>query len=305
MSDDKKMFVHFGKEFHVFPEAKINNQLPPGAYEFNYDSRSGRQWFTQIELVSDAVIDIPSKEFEQVVSEMKFFLKPTTKQAFLDHGLVYKRSAMLYGQPGTGKTCIVQRVSQEVIKAGGVILFNCDPRLLHLAYQTLDTIQPDVLTMVIFEEFDETVTRHEDTLLSLLDGEVQKKNVMYLMTTNYIDKVPGRILRPGRISSMVEVKFPEAAARKHYLDLKVVDKNAHDLNNWVEITDGFSIDELKETVLAVCCLGQNLSEVVERISSTKGIISARKPKKKFNLAQQLQEITEKQMWLEAEEGSNF
>ena len=298
-----QVFVQVGKDYLVNSEATIQNQLPAGAYEFNYDSLSCRQLFTLIFLVSDTIIDIPSKEFKQVVQEMEFFLKPETRKAFLDYGFVYKRSAMLYGAPGTGKTVIVQRVAQEVIKSGGVVLFNTDPRLLSLAFTTLDAIQPDILTMVIFEEFDNMTDRHEETLLSLLDGEVQKKNVMYLMTTNYIDKVPARVLRPGRISSMVEVKFPDAVARKHYLDLKVLDKVTFNVDNWVEATEGFSIDELKESVLAVCCLNQTLDTVVERISATKGLVGSRKKKKTLNLAEQMSQLTEQmyeQQWKENE-----
>ena len=300
-----QVFVQVEKDFLVNSEATINTELPPGAYEFNFDARTGRQWFTAIDLVSDQIIDIPSKEFKQVVNEMEFFLKPDTKKAFEDYGFVYKRSAMLYGAPGTGKTVIVQRVAQEVIWSGGIVLFNTDPRLLNLAFTTLDAIQPDILTMVIFEEFDNMTERHEETLLSLLDGEIQKKNVMYLMTTNYIDKVPSRVLRPGRISSMVEVKFPDAVARKHYLDLKVLDKQKYNVDNWVEVTEGFSIDEIKESVLAVCCLGQSLTSVIERLSSTKGIIGGRKKKKSLNLAEQMSQLTEQmyeQQWkTEAEE----
>lgn len=287
-----QVFVQVEKDFLVNSEATINLALPAGAYEFNYDARSGRQWFTAISLVSDQIIDIPSKEFQQVVNEMEFFLKPDTKKAFNDYGFVYKRSAMLYGSPGTGKTVIVQRVAQEVIKSGGIVLFNTDPRLLNLAFTTLDAIQPDILTLVIFEEFDNMTDRHEETLLSLLDGEIQKKNVMYLMTTNYIDKVPSRVLRPGRISSMVEVKFPDAIARKHYLNLKVLDKQKYNVDNWVDVTDGFSIDEIKESVLAVCCLGQSLDSVIERLAATKGIIGGRKKKKSLNLAEQMSQLTE-------------
>lgn len=275
-----QVFVNVGNDYHVNPTATIHNTLPVGAYEFGFDPRSGRQWFTKIDLASDTLVDIPSREFEQVVGEMNFFLKPSTRKAFSDHGFIYKRSALLYGLPGTGKTCIVQRVAQEVIRSGGIVLFNTAPQLLALAYKTLDDIQPDVLTMVIFEEFDELIEGGDETrLLSLLDGEVQKRNVMYLMTTNFIDKVPSRILRPGRISSMVEVKFPDANARLHYLNLKVVDKAEHDLVKWVEVTEGFSIDELKETVLAVCCLGQTLTEVVDRINSNKGYIQKRSKRK--------------------------
>lgn len=300
-----QVFVQVGKDYLVNSEATIQNQLPAGAYEFNYDARSGRQWFTSIDLVSDTIIDIPSKEFKQVVGEMEFFLKPETRKAFLDHGFVYKRSAMLYGAPGTGKTVIVQRVAQEVVRSGGVVLFNTDPRLLSLAFTTLDAIQPDILTMVIFEEFDNMTDRHEETLLSLLDGEVQKKNVMYLMTTNYIDKVPARVLRPGRISSMVEVKFPDAIARKHYLDLKVLDKVTFNVDNWVEATEGFSIDELKETVLAVCCLGQTLETVVDRVAATKGLVGSRKKKKTVSFAEQMSQLTEQMYAREYESEENY
>lgn len=276
-----QIFVNVGRDFHVNENATIKNQLPAGAYEFGFDPRSQRQWFTKMDLASDTIVDIPSKEFEQVVGEMKYFLNPATRESFKDHGFLYKRSALLYGHPGTGKTCIVQRVAQEVIKAGGVVIFNPHPRLLHLAYQTLDDIQPDVLTMVIFEEFDNLIqTGEESTLLSVLDGEVQKKNVMYLMTTNFIDKIPARILRPGRISSMVEVKYPEAAARLHYLNLKIKDKNVWSVEEWVVKTEGFSIDELKETVLAVCCLGQTLDSVIDRIILNKGYIDERANSKK-------------------------
>jgi len=62
---------------------------------------------------------------------------------------------------------------------------------------------------------------------------------------------------------VVEVLFPDAKCREHYLTVKL----GRDANiaEWVEKTEGFSIDELKATVLEVKCLGVALDDVLDRI----------------------------------------
>lgn len=169
----------------------------------------------------------------------------------------------------TGKTVIVSRVVKEALKNNAVVLFNPNPGELQQIYEALEHTAPNKLTLVIFEEIDEIVVNasRASTFLSVLDGEIQKNNIIYLATTNYIDKVPLRFQRPGRFSSIVEVGFPSSQAREVYLTTKKVDPYA--LKTWVEKTEGFSIDELKETVLAVKCLDETLDTVVGRVKELK------------------------------------
>lgn len=262
-------FVQNGNNFTASLNVETHNRLPAGFYKIEQD-RNYNIFLSQFELKADALVDIPSKEFEQVVGEMEFFLQPSTKNSFKELGFLYKRSALLHGLPGTGKTCIVNRISQKVISEGGIVLMNPSPHLLGPVFEMLEQICPNVTTLVVFEEFNETLEDNEEALLSILDGEVQKNNIMYLATTNFIEQIPSRILRPGRFSSVIEIKFPDTKARVSYLKSKLNDPSK--IMTIADKTEGFSIDELKEVVLSTECLKQDLKYVVDRINFTKGIV---------------------------------
>lgn len=266
------MSEHAGKFYPNSRGPKINKKLNPGCYSLHFDPNKNFFWFEKSTFISDKILDLPSPEYAQVVNEMNLFLQPETKKSFKDLGYVYKRSALLHGLPGTGKTVITNRVAKNVVDAGGVCLWVQSPGLLVMAYDILNDIQPETFVCVIFEEFDSFVPRHESALLTILDGQVQKQNVMYLATTNYIDKIPQRLYRPGRFSSVIEVKFPIAEAREMYLVSKL-GKDFKDLNHWVEQTEGLSIDELKEMVQGVHILKAPFQKVLKRIKDTKGMVS--------------------------------
>lgn len=258
-------FNNYGRTFVGNHNRTEIERLPSGIYELGYDGQRDIVMFNSINTKYDTLLDLPSKEFDHVLKELKLFLRPETKQSFKDYGFLYKRSTLLHGIPGTGKTCLVNRISEEVVKDGGVVIFNPDPRILLKAFKVLEDIQPEVQTMVIFEELDQLAKRHEDDLLHILDGEVQKENIIFMATTNFIDEVPRRLCRPGRFSTILKVDFPGAAARKFYLEQKLLPRDHSEIDLWVQKTDGLSIDELKETVLAVKCLGQSLDQVLSRL----------------------------------------
>jgi hypothetical protein len=266
-------FQNHGNEFFPLRNLPLVNPLPSGVYEFLYDYDNQQGWFKNIDTNYDKLVNLPSREFDEVVNEIGLFLNPETKEAYNRYGFLYKRSMLLYGEPGTGKTCLVNKVSEIVKNNGGIVLFNPNPSLLSKAYEYLNDVQPDVLTLVIFEELDQWLHNNEEEMLHLLDGEIQKSNVIYLSTTNFIDEIPKRICRPGRFSKLIKVDFPNNEARRAYLNMKLTeqDKQIHDVDKWVKVTENLSIDELKETVLSVCCLNQELTSVVKRIMDTKGM----------------------------------
>lgn len=244
-------------------------KIPSGIYTPHVDMQRGIFWLQDSNILSDEILNLPSKEYQQVVSEMNSFLTPEKRQLFKDHGYVYKRSALLHGAPGTGKTCIVQRLVSDVLKRQGIVLYVDDPRVLEYAYGVLSDVAPNTFTMVVFEEFDRMAERYENALLSLLDGEVQKDNVIYLATTNYIEKIPARLRRPGRFSSVIEVKYPSKQARLAYLNHKLSNKAlAKDLAGK---TKGLSVDELKEVIQAVVILDQPLEYVLGRITANRSL----------------------------------
>ena len=253
------------------PEVKLIDKLNPGMYSLEM-TREGELRFIEINHNSDAIVDLPDPVYTQVVLDLETFMHPDTKKRFEEKGYIYKRSSLLWGQPGTGKTVLVNRIANKVIANGGTVLFNPNPSCLHAAFMALDSIQPETMLMVVFEELDELLRDHESALLNVLDGEIQKNNVMYMATTNYINKIPARIRRPGRFSSTMEVKFPSTQARQVYLTGKL-SLSEEEMTKWLQMTEGFSIDELSETVRAVYCLQQSLESVTKRVVSAKGDVS--------------------------------
>lgn len=265
-----KNFVQINNKFIANQnETMPISKLPTGIYTIHYDPMKGTFWFQQTTVFSDQILNLPSNEYKQVVNEMNLFLETETKKAFKKYGYLYKRSTLMHGLPGTGKTVITQRLVKDVLNKNGIVLYVDDPRLLATAYSVLKDVSPELLTLVVFEEFDRMAERFETDLLSILDGEIQKDNVIYLATTNYIDKIPARLRRPGRFSSVIEVFYPTLEARLFYLENKLFgDPKAKEL---AEKTEGLSIDELKEVIQAHIILKQDLSYVLNRIWANKGV----------------------------------
>lgn len=268
MKREKKFvnFEHNNGTFIAREKTIKSDRLPFGIYELDLNQMTHDVLFKQISTEHDKLIDLPSDAYSRVLSEIETFLKDETAANFEKYGFIYKRSSLLYGIPGSGKTCIVNRVAQKVIEKNGIVLFNPHPAILELALPILEDIQKESKILVIFEELDQLIQRHESRLLNLLDGEIQKSNMIYLATTNFINQIPPRICRPGRFSSMVEVSMPSESARICYLKTKLPNISDEELSDWVRKTEGFSIDDLKETVLAVKCLNQKLDDVIIKIS---------------------------------------
>lgn len=246
------------------------DKLLPGFYTIHFDSQKGLFWFQNFIINHDDILELPSPEYVKVTTEMRSFLTPEKKKKFKDKGYIYKRSSLLFGAPGTGKSVIVNRIANDVVNSGGICLWAKNPDMLTIAYEILECIQPEDLVLVILEEFDDIVKKSgESLLLSLLDGQIQKSNVIYLATTNYREKIPARLLRPGRMSSCIEVKYPIAEARESYLTAKLDPEERINLIDLVKVTEGLSIDELKEVVQSVFILDNDLTETIDRLKKTR------------------------------------
>jgi len=262
-------FSKDGKTYRAIANNEVVDKLDSGIYKSYIDYDTGQIYFIKAESTCDDIVELPSSEFSRILAEMKNFLKPETKAKFDEFGFIYKRSCLMEGPPGCGKTVIINRVIQEVVNNGGIVLLDPNPRDCEGIFEVLDSLQSEMTTLVVFEEFETHFERGVDgSITSLLDGETQKKNVMYLATTTHIERIPAKIKRPGRFSSVIHVGAPTAEARQFYLETKLGDDKS--IPNWVEQTEGLTIDEVKETVLAVKCLDCKLEDVVERINSSRG-----------------------------------
>lgn len=261
----KAQFLKSGFMYKLNPEVlEAADKLPPGIYQVFQDD-SGIPIANGIEIKTDQLLDLPDTIASTVMNEIEEFWKPEVKQRFKRREKVYKRGILLHGAPGTGKTSAIVRVSQEMVKRGGIVFFNTDPSTVQKAAKSIRFLDPEVPILVTWEEFDDFCDTAET--LTLLDGQVQLDNVTYLASTNYIEQIPPRIKnRSRRFASVIEVKNPNAKARELYFKNNLFPEEQHLVPELVESTKNFNFDGLSEMIIDVFCLGKSIKDASEKIS---------------------------------------
>jgi SpoVK/Ycf46/Vps4 family AAA+-type ATPase len=180
----------------------------------------------------------------------------------------------MYGAPGGGKSHIIQLVIKHLIEKEKGVVFRIespdDVETFHSFMQTtFKPIEPSRKIVVIIEDIDglfQSGKSTETILLNILDGMGQMNNVVYVATTNYPEELADRIInRPSRFDRRYEIKLPNEEVRRSYFQqiLKAEDIDKHDINQWVQETDGLSIAHLREIVTSIIILGNSFDTTIQ------------------------------------------
>lgn len=241
--------------------------LPADCYTLGM-TNDGSVIYARQKLVTDKLLRLPDSRSEEVIAEIEKFW--TLRGRFKDFGFAHKRGFLLWGPPGSGKTSTVSIVINDMVKMGGTVFLGGHPQLLAKALANFRAIEPNRPLVVVWEDIDTVInTFGESSVLSILDGEAQVENVVFIATTNYPEHLDGRIVnRPSRFDKIVKIGMPNAAAREMYLRSKLdtVVKDGIDL---VAKTEGMSIAHIKELIIAVYCQGNSVNDTIDRLSRMK------------------------------------
>lgn len=241
-------------------------KLPPGIYKVK-TTQSGKLIYVPMQALTDGLIDLPGHQSDTILKEINNFWTPQTRARFSKFGLVFKRGILMYGAPGSGKSVVVAKIMDKVVQEGGIVFFETPPDTLFEAVTEVKAVQGDIKVLAIFEEFDAWVAQSH-SMLSLLDGEMQIDNIVFLATTNYIDRIPPRIKnRPSRFATVIEIGAPDEATRRAFLLGKIGPDENVDIENWVKLSKGMMLDHMKDLIISVLCIGVTLEDAIKKLKS--------------------------------------
>lgn len=187
----------------------------------------------------------------------------------IQNGNLDKLGLLFHGIPGTGKTTLIKAISnytkRDIIYINlktitdsetlENIFFNKTVSSFHIPFNKRIYVIEDIdadsdithsrteqkekeheqKNIILLSEENDTKTLTLKDLLQLFDGVIELKDVIYIFTTNHIEKLDPALIRPGRINlqihmtymtkecmmEMVNKFFPELVIENKYLNVQI------------------------------------------------------------------------------------
>ncbi len=246
----------------------VESRLPAGVYDL-VPTREGIA-FVPRPLNTDKLLNLVDSPTHKIIHTVGEFWQESKR--FAKYGLLHKRGVLFHGPPGSGKTAAIHLASQRLTQThDGLTFFVDGVGYMQMALSLVREVEPERPVLIVIEDIDtwlDVDSGEEEQLTTIMDGAGQFNHVLYLATTNHIEKIPPRLRqRPSRFDEVIEIAMPSLGAREQYL-ISTIHKDDLDyaeVHRWAKDTEGFPLAALRELVVGVKVLGQPYPEVRDRL----------------------------------------
>jgi len=251
-------------------------KVPAGIYEVVWNRQLNQHTLKKQPFKTDELYQLPSYEIMDILRDIQNFWD--RKDKYKEYNFVHKRGILMYGEPGCGKSGIIQLIAKQLIENDGIIINIKDQDDVDYFMDFISTfrkIEPNRPLIVLLEDIDSIAGENSHStsrLLNILDGVKQIEDVVYIATTNYPEKLQDRITnRPSRFDRRYKVELPNEEIREAYIRHKLTDEDVEnvDIKEWVKRTEGMSLSHLKEVVISTIVMGREFEEVMENLEGLK------------------------------------
>ena len=251
-------------------------KVPSGVYEIGWNSNLQTYTLKKQPFKTDELYHLPSYEITDILKDIDNFWNRV--DVYKKYNFIHKRGILMYGEPGCGKSGIIQLIAQQLIEKDGIVINIKDEEDVERFTSFIATfrkVEPNRPLIVLLEDIDSLAGEGRSQtarLLNILDGVKQIEGVVYIATTNYPEKLQERITnRPSRFDRRYKVELPNEDIRLAYIKHKLNDDDLAniDIEEWVSKTEGMSLSHLKEVVISVIVMGRSFNETMDNLEGLK------------------------------------
>jgi hypothetical protein len=95
-------------------------KVPSGIYEVVWNRQLNQHTLKKQPFKTDELYQLPSYEITDILKDIQNFWDRRDK--YKQYNFVHKRGILMYGEPGCGKSGIIQLISKQLIDNDGIIL---------------------------------------------------------------------------------------------------------------------------------------------------------------------------------------
>jgi len=208
---------------------------------YQYSEYGWSKTSTKFARSMDSVI-LPEDIKLSLLQDIDEFVSPETFKWYRTHGIPYKRSYLLYGPPGSGKSSFIQAIAGKY-KRNLCFVQPLNPNFTDDSFSRCVQSAPKRALMVLEDVdayfFKDRSPQHKacpltfSGLLNGLDGVGSAEGQIFILTTNFIERLDEALIRSGRVDRKIE--FPSvnpSLARQMFLQF--YPNEEHHAKNFME-----------------------------------------------------------------------